>query len=63
MGIKALKQRILSLEKRIAEHSEKILNEMSKDNPDNKLIAHWEKEIRAFTKSIEIARKRLRGDR
>lgn len=61
MGSKGLKQRILSLEGRIAEHEEKISAERIRDDPDGKLIAHWEREIKAFQKGIDRAKKRLGG--
>jgi len=61
VGSRGLKQRIFSLESRIAEHEEKISAERTRGNPDDKLIAHWEKEIRAFRKGIDRARKRLGG--
>jgi len=63
VGSKGLRQRILSLERRIAEHKEKIFAEKAKSNPDDKLIAHWGKEIEAFQKGIGSARKRLGGER
>ena len=63
MGSKGLKQRVLSLERRIAEHKEKISAERARDNPDDKLIAHWEKEISAFQNGIDRAKKRLGGER
>lgn len=44
---------------RIAEHEEKIRLELEKDFQDEGLIHHWEKEIRAFEKAIQQARKRL----
>ncbi|MFK0731882.1 MAG: hypothetical protein HEQ35_07940 [Gloeotrichia echinulata IR180] len=44
---------------RIAEHQEKIILELEKDFPDEGLIKHWEKEIRAFEKAIDQALKRL----
>ena len=61
MGSKGLKQRIISLERRIAEHQEKISAERIRNNPDDKLIAHWEKEIKVFRKGIDRAKKRLGG--
>jgi hypothetical protein len=61
VGSKGLQQRILSLDRRIAEHEEKIFAERTRGNPDDKLIAHWEKEIKAFRKGIDRARKRLGG--
>jgi len=59
MGKKNHKQAIRSLTKRIAEHHEKIRLESEQDFPDEGLIKHWEKEIRAFEKAIQQARKRL----
>jgi len=61
VGSKGLKQRILSLERRITEHEEKISAERIRGNPDDKLVAHWEKEIKAFQKGIDRAKKRLGG--
>jgi hypothetical protein len=63
VGSKGLKQRILSLERMIAEHEEKISAERIRDNPDDRLIAHWEKEIKAFRKGIDRAKQRLGGAR
>lgn len=63
MGSKGLKQRILSLERRILEHKEKISAERARSNPDDELIAHWEKEIKAFQNGVDRARKRLGGKR
>jgi len=62
MGNKGLKQRIKSLEKRILEHKRKISLEKKKTFPDQQLITHWEREIKAFQSSIEKAKKRL-GDK
>ncbi|BAY94422.1 MULTISPECIES: hypothetical protein [unclassified Tolypothrix] len=59
MGKKHHKKAIDSLTQRIIEHREKIRLELGKDFPDEGLIRHWEKEIRAFEKAIEQARKRL----
>lgn len=59
MGKKNHKKAIRSLTQRIAEHREKIRLEHGKDSPDKGLIAHWEKEIRAFEKGIQQAQKRL----
>jgi hypothetical protein len=59
MGNKNHKKAIHSLTQRIAEHQEKIRLELEKDFPDEGLINHWEKEIRAFEKAIQQARKRL----
>ncbi|MEB3182553.1 MAG: hypothetical protein VKL59_26485 [Nostocaceae cyanobacterium] len=59
MGKKNHKKAIRSLTQRIAEHQEKIRLESEKDFPDEGLIRHWQKEIRAFEKGIKQARKRL----
>ncbi len=59
MGNKNHKKAIRSLTKRIAEHEEKIRLESEKNFPDEGLIKHWEKEIRAFEKAIQQACKRL----
>ncbi len=59
MGKKNHKKAIRSLTKRIAEHQEKIRLESEKDFPDDSLIKHWGKEIRAFEKAIQQAHKRL----
>ncbi|NJL01438.1 MAG: hypothetical protein HC838_02720 [Spirulinaceae cyanobacterium RM2_2_10] len=59
MGKRNHRNAIRSLEQRIIEHQEKIGVEQQKENPDSGLIAHWEKEIRAFEKGIQQALKRL----
>jgi hypothetical protein len=59
MGKSHFKKAILSLENRIAEHQEKIKLELKKDYPDQGLIKHWQKEIRAFENGIQRALKRL----
>ncbi|MEG4054627.1 MULTISPECIES: hypothetical protein [unclassified Microcoleus] len=59
MGNKNHKKALRSLNKRIAEHEEKIRLEYEKDFPDEGLIRQWESEIRAFEKGIQQALKRL----
>ncbi len=59
MGKKNHKKAIRTLTQRIAEHQAKIMLEYQKTFPDEGLIEHWPKEIRAFEKGIEPARKRL----
>lgn len=59
MGNKNHKKAIRSLNRRIAEHQEKIRLEYEKDSPDDGLIRHWKTEIRAFEKGIQQALKRL----
>jgi len=60
---KRLQQKISSLEKRIKEHEEKVVTEKSRVEPDEGLISHWEREIRAFRKALDKARKRLGGEK
>ncbi len=59
MGKSHFKKAISSLEARIAEHQEKIRLELNKEFPDQGLINHWQKEIKAFEKGIQQALKRL----
>lgn len=59
MGKSHFKKAISSLETRIAEHQEKIRLELNKEFPDQGLINHWQKEIKAFKKGIQQALKRL----
>ncbi|MEH2060787.1 MAG: hypothetical protein V7K50_00705 [Nostoc sp.] len=59
MSKKHHQKAIESLAKRITEHQEKIRLELEKSFPDEGLIKHWEKEIRAFGKAIQQARKKL----
>lgn len=59
MGKKNHKKAIQSLEKRIFEHQNKIKTELLRESPDEGLIKHWEKEIRAFKTGIKRALKRL----
>jgi hypothetical protein len=59
MGKKNHRKTIRSLTQRIIEHQQKIQLELGRDAPDRGLIAHWEKEIRAFEKGLQQAQKRL----
>jgi hypothetical protein len=59
MGNKNHEKTIRSLTQRISEHQAKIQLELQKEYPDQGLVAHWEKEIRAFKKGIRQAQKRL----
>jgi peptidoglycan hydrolase CwlO-like protein len=59
MGKKNHQKAINSLNQRIFEHQAKIQSEQARDYPDEGLIHHWEKEIRAFEKGIQQALKRL----
>jgi chromosome segregation ATPase len=63
VGKKRLRQKISSLEKRIKEHKEKVATEKSRIEPDEGLIFHWEREIRAFQEALDKAKKRLGGER
>ena len=60
MGNQNHKKAIRSLQRRIAEHEDKINKELQKDYPDKGLIIHWQTEIRAFEKGVQQALKRLR---
>jgi hypothetical protein len=59
MGKRNHLKTIRSLQKRIDEHQEKIRLERLRELPNSGLIRHWEKEIRAFEKGIQQAKKRL----
>ncbi|OKH16955.1 hypothetical protein [[Limnothrix rosea] IAM M-220] len=59
MGKRHFKKAIVSLQARIDEHQVKIKTELEKDLPDQGLIHHWQKEIAAFQKGIQQAKKRL----
>ncbi|MGB0562835.1 MAG: hypothetical protein ACPGVO_13680 [Spirulinaceae cyanobacterium] len=59
MGKQHFKKAIASLVARIQEHQRKITLESQQDFPDQGLINHWQKEIRAFEKGIQQAKKRL----
>jgi hypothetical protein len=59
MGKRNHLKTIRSLQNRIDEHQEKIRLEKLRELPNLGLIRHWEKEIRAFEKGIQQAKKRL----
>jgi hypothetical protein len=59
MGKGRYRQKIRSLQRRIREHRSKIGRERLRSVPDERLIQHWEREVRAFEDGIERARKRL----
>lgn len=59
MGKRRYQRKSDSLGERIAEHEAKIRREREKDRPDEGLIAHWEREIRAFREGMRKAQKRL----
>ena len=62
MGKRRYRRKKESLEARIREHQEKIKREKHKETPDEGLIGHWEREIKAFQDGIRRAQKRL-GER
>jgi peptidoglycan hydrolase CwlO-like protein len=57
MGKARYRRKIESLEAQIQEYQEKI--ERRKATPDEGLIYHWEREIKAFQDSIHRAQKRI----
>ena len=59
MGNRALKKRIASLRRLIAEHQAKIAIELARARPDSGLIRHWQTEIEAFQTGVDRALKRL----
>ena len=59
MGKKNHRKTIRSLNDRILEHRDKIELELRRELPDDGLIRHWQKEICAFEKGIQQAKKRL----
>lgn len=61
MAKRRLRKKIESLEARIKEHEDKIKAEKSRSQPDEGLIAHWEREVRSFRNAILRARKKLEG--
>jgi hypothetical protein len=61
MGRRRYREKIRGLRHRIREHQSKINREGLKGAPDEALIRHWQREIRAFENGIERAQKRLRG--
>ncbi len=58
---KKLRKRIAALERVIAEHQQKLAEERAKTHPDQRLIAYWEKEIRARKGALERLKRRLNG--
>lgn len=60
MGKRSLRKRIRSLERRIAEHEEKIHREAACQDPTEGVVHHWLAELAAFRGSVARAKKRLR---
>jgi peptidoglycan hydrolase CwlO-like protein len=54
-----LRKRIASLERVIEEHCKKLAEEQAKPQPNQRLIAYWEKEIRARQETVERLKRRL----
>jgi hypothetical protein len=59
MGRNSLRERIRSLERRIAEHQRKLRTEATCPRPNEGVIRHWLADLRAFRAAIARARKRL----
>ena len=59
MGKKKYIKQIQSFNRVISEHLEKINNEKLKNNPNDKLLHYWEKEIEKFKNEIIKSEKRL----
>jgi hypothetical protein len=62
VGKKGYKRKILSLQRQIQIHEEKLSIEEEKAIPDEGLINHWKREIRGFYVGISKTKKRL-GER
>ncbi|MGK7941260.1 MAG: hypothetical protein AB4062_14150 [Crocosphaera sp.] len=60
MPKKQFRKSVASLRYQIEKHYQKIADEQSKETPDLKLIAYWEKEINGLKKSLARAEKRLK---
>ncbi|MCX8103151.1 MAG: hypothetical protein N3E42_01740 [Candidatus Bipolaricaulota bacterium] len=58
---KKLRKQIAAPERVIADHQRKLTLERAKAHPNQRLIAYWEKEIRARQKALERLKKRLAG--
>jgi len=59
LGKKKYIKQIQSFNRVISEHLEKINNEKLKNNPNDKLLHYWEKEIEKFKNEIIKSEKRL----
>jgi hypothetical protein len=60
---KHLRNRIRGLSIPLQEHLEKIALERSKTNPDEGLMSHWNKEVRAWQQEIQRLEQRLKRKR
>ncbi len=63
MGKRRFFKQIISFEKLILKHKEKIEKEKIKPVPDKDLIRYWEKEIQVFMDEIVKAKKRIERGR
>jgi hypothetical protein len=54
-----LRKRIASLERVIEGHRKKLAEEQAKPQPNQRLIAYWEKEIRARQETVERLKRRI----
>ncbi len=61
MGRRRYRKQEKSLRERLSEHRRKITRELQKPFPDEGLILYWRREIKAFEKGIDRARRRQRG--
>lgn len=59
MGKRSIRRAIASLKLIIAEHEAKIQMERARESPDQGLIQHWEREMRAFAQRLERLERRL----
>jgi hypothetical protein len=59
MSKKSCSRSVQSIGSRIKEHNAKIADERRKEQPDERLIHYWERELAGLEKSLERARRRL----
>jgi hypothetical protein len=59
MGKRRYREKVRSPQRRIREHRSKINRERLKSAPDEGLVRHWEREVRAFEDGIGRARRRM----
>ena len=68
MGNRPTRRAIQGLRLQIAGHLQKIAEERIKAEPDDTLILHWQKELKAFSERLDrleqrLSRQRQRGKR
>jgi peptidoglycan hydrolase CwlO-like protein len=59
MGNRQVREVIEGLRRQVLLHQEKIRSEQAKQHPEQGRIAHWEREIQAFTTRIQRLESRL----